>query len=436
MKASTRILSHTVAIAVGMALAAVIATRSAESHAATRGPGTSSPPARESQSDRPTATRKPKSEDYRRAWQALAKREHNILDRRSAQVGLLAQWAEIDLEGALQAAMAEAWDNDYNPGFEVYGTAGHVLIGAFGKAFAERPLEAWALITGGSFGVGTPILREQWIASVAKKDGALVISMLGEMPPGRREFAINTVINEVGTDPARMNEIIAKLLANAPGPETERWLRIAAARLPDGGDPAPLREKWAALTEGPSRTLALMTWGASLRRADEAALQSEWEKIPADQRGEAAKAIFLPMNAGSPGLPAAISLAMQAGEWKFIADETQEEFRFYAMAADPHKLAEWALDLPERPETVEFFHRAVDRYIGDDLPRAKDWLEAMEPGDWHRERGLAEYSQQALRRHQDPEASRWALDQISDPALKATAEGWRRDWEKDQSPGR
>ncbi|WP_367874273.1 hypothetical protein [Luteolibacter sp. Populi] len=436
MKRVTRIASHAAAAAVGIALAG-IATRPAEPSAAAPGSLTSAGALREPQPGRNPAARKPKAEDYRRAWLALAARDHNILDRRGIQLGLLEKWAEVDLAGALEAALGEAWDNDFNPGFEVAGTSGHTLIEAFRKAFTERPLEAWALITSGRFGVGTQILRRQWLASVAASDGGLVVSMLRDLPPSLREYAINRTMGEAKVHPERMHEIIAKLLANGPGAEPEGWLRIAAAQLPDGGDPAPLREQWAALPAGAPRTLALMTWGASLRRADEATLRSEWEKIPADHRGEAAKAMFLPMNASSPGLTTAIGLAMQAGEWDFLAeDKAVDQLRFHAINADPLRLAEWAQDLPERPEAVEFFHRAVDRYIGDDLPRAKDWLEAMEPGDWHRERGLAEYSQQALRRHQDPEASRWALDQISDPALKKTAEGWRRDWEKETGQGR
>ncbi|WP_035609749.1 hypothetical protein [Haloferula sp. BvORR071] len=433
MKTSTRIITHAAAVAVGIALAAAIATKPAEASGSAEASLTERATAsRESQPGRTVAARKPKAEDYRRAWQAVAAKEHNILDRRSLQLSLLARWAEVDLQGALEAAMAEAWDNDYNPGFAVYGTAGHVLIDAFGKAFQERPLEAWALISSGRFGAGSAILREQWITSLAKRDGGLVLSMLGEMPPGKREFAINAVMNEAETNPAKMKELLAKLVANGSGAQTEDWLKIAAAHLPDGGDPAALREEWAALPEGAPRTLALMTWAASLKRADAATLRSEWERIPEEQRGEAAKAIYLPMNAGSPELMTAMSLVMQAGEWDFLKDKATDDFRFYAMRADPVKMAEWALDLPERPETVEFFHRAVDRYIGDDMPRAKDWLEAMEPGDWHRERGLAEYSQQALRRHDDPEGSRWALDQITDPALKKMAEGWRGDWEKEK----
>ena len=427
-----RIVSHAAALAVGIALAAAVASKPADPPSNS---SSESPAAPETRTSRP-GREIPKigslrSEDYRRAWAAVASKELSLLDRRSLQVGLLKRWAEVDLEGALQAAMAEAWDNDYSPNMSELGTAGHPLIGAFAKAFAERPLDAWELINSGKFGVGAHILREQWVTSVAAKDGVLLVSMLAEVPPGMREFAINRAMDGAKTRPEVLQAILAKLLALPPGKEGESWLKLAATNLPDGGDPVALREQWLNSQEGSSGTLALMSWGASLRRADAATLLKEWEGIPEARRGEAAKAMLSPMNYESKALTTAIDLAMQAGEWEYLAAKAPEQLRQNAHHTDPVALAEWAMDLPERPETVELFHRAVDRYIGDDLPRARGWLEEMEPGDWHRERGLAEYSQQALRRHQDPEASRWALDQITDPALKQAAEGWRQDWERE-----
>jgi hypothetical protein len=427
-----RIASHAAALAVGIALAAAVARNPADSPSNS---SSGSPAARETRTSR-TGRETPKigslrSEDYRRAWAAVASKELSLLDRRSLQAGLLERWAEVDLESALQAAMAEAWDNDYSPNMSELGTAGHPLVSAFAKAFAERPLDAWELINSGKFGVGAHILRERWVTSVAAKDGVLLVSMLAEVPASMREFAINRAMEEAKTRPEVLQTILAKLLALPPGEESESWLKMAASNLPDGGDPVALREQWLNSQEGPSTTLALMSWGASLRRADAATLLMEWKGIPEARRGEAAKAMLSPMNYESKALTTAIDLAMQAGEWDFLAAKAPEQLRQNAHHTDPVALAEWAMNLPERPETVELFHRAVDRYIGDDLPRAKGWLEEMEPGDWQRERGLAEYSQQALRRHQDPEASRWALDQITDPALKQAAEGWRQDWERE-----
>ncbi len=93
------------------------------------------------------------------------------------------------------------------------------------------------------------------------------------------------------------------------------------------------------------------------------------------------------------------------------------------------QLAEWVADLPPRKETTEMFHRGVEPFIRQDRQAAWEWMSGLEDGTW-RDRAFAEYSQQALNRFNDPAASRKALDQVQDPAFKASAEGWRKDWEQ------
>jgi hypothetical protein len=104
-----RIATHAAALAAGIALATALARKPADSPSNSF---TNSPAAHETRSSRPDRETSKignlRSEDYRRAWAALASKEHTILDRRGLQLELLERWAEVDLEGALQAAMAEA----------------------------------------------------------------------------------------------------------------------------------------------------------------------------------------------------------------------------------------------------------------------------------------------------------------------------------------
>ncbi len=374
--------------------------------------------------------RRPGAEDFQQAWQALASKELSLSERVRLQQQLLEKWAEVDLEGALDAAMAEAWDNDRNPGFEVLGTSGHLLMEAFRKIFSDRPLDSWDLIASGRYGVGSQILRRQWVASVGASDGALVASMLGQIPPSLRDFAVEMAMRDAITNPERLNAVLGNLLAHPPGEQADAWLKKASTFLPSTGDPASLRQEWSALPAGSQRTLSMMKWGASLRNADETTMLREWASVPSGQQGEAARTLLSSMTDESKALVTAIDLAMDAGEWEILAEAGPKNLRSHANHIESAKLAEWAMNLPDRSETVELFHSAVNRYIGDDLARARDWLNAMEPGDWRRERGFAELSQQALWRHRDPELSRWALDQLADPEVKAAAEGWRGDWER------
>jgi hypothetical protein len=96
-------------------------------------------------------------------------------------------------------------------------------------------------------------------------------------------------------------------------------------------------------------------------------------------------------------------------------------------------MADWATTLPHRPETTQIFHRGVGAHLRQDMQGAREWIAGIASREW-RDRAYAEYSQQALSAKKDPAASRWALDQIQDPAFKATAEGWRRGWEQRNTP--
>lgn len=50
--------------------------------------------------------------------------------------------------------------------------------------------------------------------------------------------------------------------------------------------------------------------------------------------------------------------------------------------------------------------------------------------------GLAEFSNQALTKKNDPTASQWALDAITDPGVRAQVEKQHMDWEKQNAPTR
>jgi hypothetical protein len=426
--------THLAAAALGVVLAGAFSsgTKTGSSPGGEVAPG-SKPPA-ETKTERPGAL-KPVAADFRRAWDAVAAKELPILERRSLQHDLLARWAQVDLEGALAAAMAEAWDNDYNPGFEILGSSGNPLITAFAQAFADRPLEAWALIQSGKFGPGAAIIRRQWVTTVGSRDPALLASMLGELPPSLQQFAVSQAVNEASANPGTLDAVLDRLAAYPPGEATDRWLSWIASSLPGDGDPAAFRDQALSLADGPARAVALAKWAASLRGAGDDKFAEEAGLVPDEAKEEAARAVMQALRPDSKSMLGAFDFAMDAGQWPLVAAEAPELLRRAPNSTDAARLADWAMDLPERPETVEIFHRAVDRYIGEDLGRAREWIAGMDEADWHRDRALAEFSQQALRRHQDPASSRWALDQIADPSLKATAEGWRRDWERERSGG-
>lgn len=438
MRRSHRIISHSVAMGIGVAIAAAGFSKHESTGTVPAGkapavsrsagdPGASRP--------RPDAKRALKKEDYQIAWDAVRTRGLKRLDRMTLQQQILAKWAEVDLLGALDAAMNEAWDEG---GQKVGGTYYFPLslLEAFSQAFSDRPLDAWALIQSGRYGVASELLRNQWVTSVSKTDGFLVASMLASLSVDLQKQAITGIVQGAKTSEER-EAVVARIIGLA-GENHVDWIRQAFNQLPGGGDPAELRKRWSSLPDGTARKVAMIEWGASLKKMNDESLSAELEQIPTDARERVSQVIMSQLESDNPGLLTLLDFAISAGQLEVVSKlspSTIADFSERGLVKS-ERLAEWACNLPEGPDTVEMYYKAVGRYIRDDLPRAREWLEAMPEGSWQRENGLAEFSQQALWRKNDPAASQWALDAITDPTVKANADKWRKDWEKQKGGGK
>jgi hypothetical protein len=430
MKLPHRLFSHLAVFAIGGAIAFAASRQAASperrTSEATIGKETASSGETTGKAEGRERSARPVSrEEFRAAWDAFSRGGERRPERLPKQKMLLAAWAEIDLEGALDAAMAEAWDND-----DESGRQDHELLDAFDKVFAARPLDAWALIQSGKYGLGAALIRSHWASNLANSDGSLLVSMLGEFQPGFQKEAIEHAVRCNNQEPEEMRKILARIAAFPPGPQRDEWLIGAAKGLPDGGDTPALREKWQQLAEGPDRLVARMAWAASLRRADRGLLLAEWEKVPAGDRQDAAASLLTQLEWRAGSLTTVLDLALEAGQWETLAQTGPELLRSEAFLSDSGALATWAAKLPDRPESPALFREAVDRFLGQDLPRAKAWIGELPAGGWQQEQALAAFSRQALRQQGDTGAADWALEQISDPALREEAAAWRRDWEK------
>jgi len=429
MKSSLRILSHLAVFAIGGAIAFTAVRQTASSDRRTPAAATgreavsSAEPTRRGEA-RERSARPISREEFRAAWAAFSRSGERRAERLPKQQKLLAAWAEIDLEGALDAAMAEAWDNDHT------GRQDHEILDAFNKVFAARPLDAWALIQSGKYGLGAALIRSHWASNLANSDGGLLVSMLGEFPPGFQKEAIVHAVRCNNQEPDEIRKILARIASFPPSAQRDEWLIQAAKGLPDGGDTPALREKWQQHAEGPDRLVARMAWAASLRRADRDLLLAEWGKVPAGDRQDAAASLLTQLEWRAGSLTTVLDLAVEAGQWETLAQTGPELLRSEAVLSDAGALVTWAVKLPDRPESPALFREAVDRFLGQDLSRAKAWIEGLPTGGWQQEQALAVFSRQALRQQGDTGAADWALEQISDPALREEAAAWRKDWEK------
>ena len=377
-------------------------------------------------------SRQRSSHEYREAWHALAAKRLKSQDRYRLQVELLKRWAEVDLEAALTAALAEPWDDDVKWG----GGIDDLLEGGFGQVFLDRSDDVWRMIREKQFGtLGSALVRDAWVAALGREQPDLILSYLTEMDGMVFRNALTTLAGKI------QGREQAKRLWDKLSGRTD-WPPEAVALLGSLGNQfalhlstKDLREKLAG-TSGPMAETAcaalackLCWWGNDEAVAD---FRAEIDQVPEHLQDRFAYEILTHTYDNKAALTTAFDFLIENEQWELLGrKEAGGQVGRLAAISDPAEMAEWAVNLPQRAETAEMFHRGVEPFIRQDRAGAWDWISQLETGIW-RDRAYAEYSQQSLRRFNDPDQSRQALDQIEDPNFKQTAEKWRKDWEREK----
>ncbi|WAC19130.1 hypothetical protein OVA24_18035 [Luteolibacter sp. SL250] len=360
-----------------------------------------------------------KAADYRKAWDAIAHRNLTPAERVELQKRLLEQWSLVDLEGAMEAALENSWEGELDK-----------LLTAFGGAFTKNPIEAWRIIQSGTLGPGSAWFRWQWLDSVSKENPLLVLSYFHELPTGLRRTGLSQVMRKHPGNP----EVISaarRMLEGMPADSVTKGLAADYFDLvPPTETPAELGARWAAATTEREKLIALQALIGSLRKSDMATIRAEWMKLPPDARKDLTSTLLTSPTMLPP--TDLLDLVIENGNWEMFKDPRisgmEGALAKHARTAEPIALAEWGLRLPDRPETLDVFRRAVSGYIDKNYMEARDWIFSIPEGDWRRERALAEYSQNALWAKKDPEGSQWAIDRIKDPKIKGTVINWRKEW--------
>lgn len=428
MNPALKIATHLGAVAIGAALAATAVPRMSASSAAaekskstrqTVGGSSGSMPLQAKQTR--TSASDGRSAAFRAAWAALAKEPLSMTDRFAAQKRLLSEWAEIDLHGAIQAYLGEAWDGRAPDSY-----SRNPLSSAFMKVFDQHPEQSWAVLTRDKMALN--LLGETWLGSCVASAPALVISVLGEMSPRLQADAVSRIFDPGSELPADKREaMLAKLTASGTPAQVEKWLADVYRRTRETGDPSALAAKWNALPVGGERTLQMAAWASSMHAADAAKFSAEWEKVPAKDRGQAARMLLAQVDNESPALTYAIDRAVETEQWDAFKDDVAGKLRGFK--TDRQALAEWALKLPPREEIRAVYNLAISEKLLADPVGGRAWLEQLPAGDWHRESGFIEMTLGSLWARGDINAANRAIDAITDPRAREEALKCRYDWQ-------
>lgn len=368
--------------------------------------------------------------EYARAWKALRNGKYTTKERIRLQRDLLGKWAEIDLAAAIEAALGEAWDRDGSSDFDPCGP----LLDVFSEALANNPQDGWDMIRGRQFCVGTGMLRRVWMEAVGSRDPLFLAKRLGELSWRDRDQAVaicRTAIQN-RSDGVTAAELF-KVFAGFPDEwvSAEQLMEFVPPLDGSAEDAAELKQEISRLANEDSRLAKVkaMLLGKRLAGKTPDEIADEAADLPEGVRAEVVWAAFKD-NDKPENTPGLVDLLIEENAWAKVEQrETVQQLQKLARNGGAAEVAEWAMTLPVRKETIELFHRSVEAHLAESLEHSRDWLAKIPPGVW-RDRAHAEYSQVALHVYNNSRASRWALAQIGDDNFKREAEGWRSQWEK------
>lgn len=355
--------------------------------------------------------------EYRDAWDAIARRKIGRGRRLDLQGTVLEQWAQVDLRGAMRAALEDEWP-EYYLGGALYESQVHQ--DHFLSAFKRDPEDAWVVLNEPEFRLGALFFHEAFAHAVAS-DKEAILRMMPRLTQEVRLRVVERMQDLVGRDSASRDEVKGLLSALPDAVQARELVRQFVKSFPTE-ESVELLEKRLVEAEGATqRVVAEEEYLAAVLSWPEGSMKERWQKLPEALRGYAAE-VILSTGLDEGNVPEVLDIAMDAGRWDLLQDERfQRHLGRWAESFDMgEQLARqrWTMELPAMPETDVIFRRIVGAYGAVNLPAFRRWIDRMPPG-WHRERALAVYAD--LPDVQDSDRA-WALGQIADPEVMKRTE--------------
>jgi len=380
-------------------------------------------------SNGPAAAKTSGKNDFRGAWDAIASRNLTVSQRLEMQIGVLREWSMVDMEGAMQAALDNAWD-----GGTQKGGVGPLMV-AFDEAFQARPMDAWDLFESGKLGLGTALFRRQWIESASKTEPVFVVSVAHRIPFPHSMTAVQSAMRMAGGNPELKELVVRQLIGMPDLAGTNGLIAAAFNSLPAAeGNAAEVRGRLAAATDERAKTVLLHEFSATLRDAGATTLSAEWAKLTPEMQKRAAVA-FLNGPQGTKNAPAVLDMLMATDQWDRVTAAGNQLLEYSRNVRDTKQLADWGMKLPERPEADHLFRRTIDPLINRDNAGAREWIDSLPAGNPRKDRILFAYTQNAIFARNDEGLFQWAVERMSDPETKAAAQRSYDGWAKRRGLG-
>lgn len=378
-----------------------------------------------------------KQSRFRAAWDALPDQQLTKPERLAAQRRMLLEWAKFDLAGAMEQALDIPWDDTIGN-----GANSSPMVSVFADAFAEDPAGTWDLIHSGRFGLGSSLLRSSWIQAVGKSDPLTLAGSLSAASWRDRDAILDTLEN-ARNGSQELGKALVDTLSGLPEEvlSAEDLMRFVPELSLE-----EIHERMATIDDFSDREAKLLVLqltqkqSAELRQREDpnevvAIVRENMSMLPEDAQGEFIHQVLknsLPPEksmAGGRQTFALVDLLVEGEHWDLLDNSYSRRRVSKAEGIPAEERAAWALTLPPSREVFALFHQSVKDYVSKSPEEAWRWIGGISDPVW-RDRAYGEFASRAINERKEYEASRRALDQISDQEYRTIQEDKRPDWAK------
>lgn len=364
---------------------------------------------------------------FRQAWAQLLKSKLSPNEKRTLQKRLLAEWADVDLDGALAAAAVLA------PGDDGAFSSNFSYFDAFHGKMAKNPELFWPAIRDNRFGLATGQLRNSWMRTVAQANPQLLLSYIGELTPAAREKSLGLCLGALGKNPELKKQMLVQF-AGLPDNPDNRGLWQTAGRALAGEHPEDLAAQLAdSASEGERRMLLAGLANQLTKLKDSEAIRSSFELVPEAMKKDAALAI-LGQGSSTSATCVTADYFVEKQDWDALQKNVPMKIHQLSLqSGNAEALAQWGAHLPERTETENLYRCSVRGRIMQQPEQAKDWIMTL-PAGWKRDNALTEYVNNSLHFRRDEQAAAWAIERIDGAHFKETATTLQNRWRQQKKP--
>lgn len=294
---------------------------------------------------------------FRQAWKNLLEKPLAADDKRRLQHLLLEEWAEVDLDGALDAVaeFMRSEDGQYIPMFNLYSS----LFDAFQTKMKKDPEMFWPAIRDGRFGMITGQLRNTWIRNVGDAQPEVLLSHFDDLSPVAREKSLQACLGQFVRKPELKKNVVSQL-AGLPDTPDNRALWDTAGQAISDEDPAELAAQLADGASEGERRMLLAGFAASLGGSTQssAEIRQSLDRLPDAMKQDAVVAIL--------GQGYGDSSRTDAGVWR--------ELRLFSSVRrdGPARFFGSCSIVPRGPQECRVFDEDDARDVGAPWPTA-DW---------------------------------------------------------------